>query len=453
MTSGRPPRPPGSSSSTLRQRPTGRKTKTSKEGKTTLRKQETNGNKRNDKKNKTRGSSKQKKKNSYKWLTAAIVILYLPMLVLVNPVTMSNLYYLLTRPECVGVCSVQDNDNNNNNNNSCAMNVNRLVFMRIPKTATSTTLKLLETASRNKSTHLIDLGEMEEYVSSIPLPTIFSQSNQRRQPPPPPMGYHYPSTFRNRLRQFFRKASTKVLYPPYRNQDRTVYQGHFPYFDFAQQATLLASQPSSMLRSLPSWLQPLYGITPEETQHDDLVVPTMTLLRHPHQRLSSMYYYDRHSTRSETWRKEYAKRFGNATLNDCLLDPACVQSNRLEDMCQLQVNMVCGVSCATNSTEMTPDDRLTVAKQNLDNAFAYVGIANRMDESMKLLFDMFPTFLSDTVPTTWPQEKKQPHKETQFDPKAQQVLQDICRHDQALYQHANDILTQRLHECFSSSSS
>mmetsp|Transcript_21659 Transcript_21659/g.36886 ORF Transcript_21659/g.36886 Transcript_21659/m.36886 type:complete len:444 (-) Transcript_21659:308-1639(-) len=395
-------------------------------------------------KNKNKKTAKNRpRKQEEKWLYVAVLVLYFPFILFVNPMTLSNLYYLVTRPRCEGICSLDDTTTTSTMSPCAMVDANRLIFMRIPKTASSTTLKLLEMASKHKSTLVVDFGEMEEYVSSIPVPNLAKAR----------LGYHNPSTFPARLRLFFRRAATQTVYPPFQNQDRTVYHGHFPYLDFAQQAPVLATTPivAKYQHLLPKFMHPLYGLSssnqsPIDTlNNNNNTVATMTLLRHPIQRLSSMYYYDRHTTRHEPWRNEFVQVFGNATLQDCLLDDSCVQRNQLESKCSLQVHMVCGIACATNAT-VTNDHALLLAKQQL-RKLSFVGISDRMDESMQLLWNIFPTFLMDEMPQAIPNEKHQPNKETTFTSEANQVLQRICRYDQELYDQANILLTERLNQC------
>ena len=388
------------------------------------------------------------------WVTLAV--LYIPFLVVINPATLKNLFYIISRPPCQGVCTVDDVakvssiDAATIPNGQCSpVDSDRLIFLRIPKTASSSVLALFESATTDKATSILDLGEVEEYVSSIPIEGLSH----------PFKGYHDPTKTLLDLMNFFKTTTKQIMYPPFFNQAKTVYQGHFPNADFNKETKELfrrdLDNPSLIRRILPPWLQKLYGLPTMTTKQVDaattssssssIMVATMTMLRNPIQRLSSMYYYDRHSTRSPKWRSEFAERYGNATLQDCLLDTNCVEVNNLRKWCSTQVSMVCGLTCA--KTKATGATALALAKQVLRDNLEFVGVSDRMDESMELMWRRFPTFLSDTRPTSLPREKFQPNKESVFTDDAMDVLNDVCRYDQELYEYANELVTERLREC------
>jgi len=76
-------------------------------------------------------------------------------------------------------------------------------------------------------------------------------------------------------------------------------------------------------------------------------------------------------------------------------------------------------------------------------------LSDRMDESLELFYDTFPTYLAEVMPNPIPREKQQTleRREISFSSEAQAVLDQLCQSDQSLYEHANKVLTDRLANC------
>jgi hypothetical protein len=170
-----------------------------------------------------------------------------------------------------------------------------------------------------------------------------------------------------------------------------------------------------------------------------LTIPQFTILRNPELRMASMYHYDRAGARTQDWRNQFVAQRGNETLEECLQDNACVADNDLARWCNLQTEMLCGTDCLRGDSESALEQAKTVIKEKL----FFVGLVERLPESLKLLSKFIPTYLEDV--------SNMPHVKTSRRPelsdKSLKKLKEICRFDQELYDFADELLTQRLQQC------
>jgi Sulfotransferase family len=359
-----------------------------------------------------------KKKASNNTLYFIILVLYAPFLAIFNPSTLPRLYAtFLAPPKCIGTCDLSDGSN------TCAINTDRLVYIRVPKTGSTSLLKLAHL--QTKATSVIDIGELEDLVASIP----FAAAKKND------LGFHDPSLKSQRIRDYYQQASRMILFPPH-SSPRTLYQGHLHVFNFTQQAPFVVKNRTTSL--LPAWVLRLYNMeypTKEQLQN----IQYLTLLRRPMTRLSSMYYYDRHEARSSAWRKVFVEKYGNATLEECLSSEECIHKNHLERYCNLQTEILCGVTCDA-------DNALSLAKKHLEE-MRFFGLLERMDESMQLLTKVFPTYF-EFLPEELPREKTSGRRSApELSEGAQARLDQLCRRDMELYDFANELLTKRIEVC------
>ena len=230
------------------------------------------------------------------------------------------------------------------------------------------------------------------------------------------------------------------------------------YFDFQTLAsrfypntTLTTLDPNSfsMTRFVFDWFRYLYG---RQYPLAPLRMAQFTMLRHPEQRLSSMYYYDRTAARQAPWRKEFVALKGNLTWNQCWDDEDCWTRNDFSKWCNLQTELLCGTDCERGDSELA----LSKAKATV-SSMAAVGITERFDESLQLLSVVFPTFLPPlALETALQYDQPLPRKKTSSVDRRERILsQDeardrlnhVCRFDLELYDFATALLTQRLSDC------
>jgi len=363
------------------------------------------------------------------WYLLAI-FLYVPILVFVNPTTLLTYYQrIVPRAPCQGICKVQSS------NTTCGpIDTDRVVFLRIPKTASSTILKLFQLFSETKASSMVDLGELEDIVSSIPVESGAT-----------PAGYHMEQLFPDRMRKFYRRAARTILNPPFTKQDRTLFVGHFYFLNWSLEMSWLV-KPSFLDRFLPTIIQELYNVKrPPKAVINK--IKTITMLRKPQDRLASMYYYDRHDARGSQWRNHFVAVFGNDTLQECLLNETCVKTNNLKRWCNIQVEMICGQVCAKK--EVT-EKSLEIAKNRIKTDISFTGLVERMNMSLLMLEQLFPTYLEGLSQLeTIPRERTfhVSRRETVYSAEAQAVLDEICRFDDQLYEFASELLSERVKTC------
>ena len=248
-----------------------------------------------------------------------IVLVYLPLLAVFNPATLPKwISYVWKVPDAVP-CDPEA---------PWCHDPVRLVFVRIPKTASTSLLELLQ-----KHTYVFDMGELEDVLSSIPLKGVIDQP-----------GYHDPQTRNSRLYQFYKAASHAILYA-HQMRPRTLYQGHMHYFDFDTFAPRYypnTTTTTTTSKLIPPLILDLYGrLYPQ----GPLSIAHFTMLRHPIERVASMYYYDRYEARQGPWRTEFVMKRGNHTLEECIQSDVCIQQNDFSRWCNLQTELLCGTDC------------------------------------------------------------------------------------------------------------
>jgi hypothetical protein len=364
----------------------------------------------------TATKANQKRSRRDHALFAAIVVFYIPFIVVINPLTFPRIWARYYPSPCQGICQVD-----NTNPALGPIDTTRLVFLRIPKTASTTLIELF--ANQTKATKAVDLGELEDVVSSIPY--LGAKKSDR--------GFHNPETRSKRMRDFYRGAARSILFPKFGTKKRIFFEGHMHYFNFTQFAPIYYPN-STKMRLLPDWLLDLYSY---QYPKAPLIIPQFTFLRQPQERLASMYHYDRTATRNQAWRDVFVQRYGNQTINECLENATCVQQNDLQRWCNLQTELLCGVECPRGDSE----DALQQAKQVMSQLLM-VGLTERLDDSLKLLTRLVPTYL-ENIPERVPRSKVTTDKEP-LSEASKLVLKDMCRYDQALYDHAEDLLSLRL---------
>lgn len=365
-------------------------------------------------------SSKKKKDSTTLYLI--ILIIYFPFLAIFNPSTFSKWLSLAFPPTCEGTCAIAPSLEGS----VCPpVETDRLVFVRITKTASTSLIKLI--ANQHKATTWVDLGELEDVVSSIPTPGL---SKER-------LGYHDPDTRLERFRKYFKAAARTIIYPPFENQQRTFFQGHSHYFDFPRLAPIFYPNSTSLI---PDFLLNLYN---QRYPPAPLQIRQFTVLRHPHARLASMYHYDRHDARTQDWRKDFVQKYGNSSLNACLVDSKCLEENDISRWCNLQTELLCG---ATDCQRGDNEEALVKAKATIKDKLFFVGTVERFPESVQLLKKLVPQFLED-LSEELPRERVSVNRPKQLSEASQAKLNELCRFDEALYEYANELLTQRLQEC------
>ena len=155
-----------------------------------------------------------------------LLSLYMPLLVVFNPVALSRIYHSLFPTWCKRICSLRDTLDDDVNRHKCRpVNPSCLVFLRTTKTSTTTLRTLFQTQTEDKSTLVVGLGEFEDVVTSIlAIMGVGGHSRQIEQ------GYHNPSLEATRawLILFYAGAVVKMLRSTFRGRERQVFHGHLP---------------------------------------------------------------------------------------------------------------------------------------------------------------------------------------------------------------------------------
>ena len=247
----------------------------------------------------------------------------------------------------------------------------------------------------------------------------------------------------------------------FKGRDRLIFDGHFRYYNWIQRGPKLLLSLSSSLgwkEHLPSFIQELYNIQSpqstiaqiqEEEQKHGGGIPTISMVRHPYERLASMYNYDRTKARNIYWRKDFISKRGNATLKECLLNSTCVEVNELKRWCNIQTEMLCGVDAECTTTTQLTKAALERAMYNIENEILFVGITERMNESVSLLEEvLLPTYLEGLGGVGNVRENVgRKNKEDSFSTEAKKVLNEICTLDLQLYKYVDRLLTHRMRTC------
>ena len=99
---------------------------------------------------------------------------------------------------------------------------------------------------------------------------------------------------------------------------------------------------------------------------------------------------------------------------------------------------------------------LEVAKRNIKDELLFVGITERMDESVYILEKILPTYLEgvsdvDIVYKNVGEARRQVRQKGNgkevLSKEAKKVLKDICTLDLELYEYVDKMLTQRVKQC------
>lgn len=377
-----------------------------------------------------------------KVLGVVLAVLYVVALSVVNPITSARFVRKLFARSCTGICQIPDGTSDAD----CGpVDTDRVVFLRIPKTATTTIKHVFGALASDKAVAVIDILELEDLTSSLPKPGAALTAQSYHDPDP--------RVVRRRVQAYYKHATKEVAYPPYHAQQRTLFEGHLYHFDWSPDALKMVGPDPWWKRAVPKFYERLYGLE-RPTEEAMAKVHEITMVRKPQNRLASMYYYDRHDARTEFWRREFVEARGNVTLEECLLDPACVETNELGRWCSVQVELLCGLGkeCA----RPVGKDALQRAKENVREKILFAGVVERMEESIGFMEKLLPTYLEGAGEIEELPRKKQSttiRRETSFSSKAQAVLDDICSLDNALYQYVDSLLTERLRKCKASASS
>ena len=307
----------------------------------------------------------------------------------------------------------------------------RLVFVRIPKTASTSILRLLE-----KQSTIVNLGELEgEIVSSIAV--NLSNATEGWYVKRQIQGYHDPASLGVVRSRFYQHAVKKILHPPSPHKPRHLFQGHFHVVENWKNLIETWNPPGKqgILKSLiPQGLQHLYGINDPKLDE----IPQFTFMRHPVERYASMYHYDRHATRTVQWRNHYAQtHHGNLTLNQCLKNEDCIDANQVLKWCNLQTQVLCGTG-----TECEPPhtpQALLKAKRHMERSMMLVGVLERLHESLELLSSLAPQYFAFHANSQIPHVRISLNMEP-LTAQSKEILNKYCRNDLQLYHHANDLL-------------
>ena len=391
-----------------------------------------------------------------KLISIILFLCYIPILVIINPITVPIIYYKLFPTVCQGICSLESHaDNNERDNKLCSpADPIKLIFLRIPKTGSSTVTSLFKSQANVKSTISVDLGEIENLVPSLPLPNKHNGNI--------PQGYYDPSiqATQSHLVQFYKQSSLKVLTSSSNGRDKIVFDGHFRYYNFLERGYKYVSPIAEWRLHLPQFIQELYNHLPtnEElaAQNSKYGIPTISFVRQPFERLSSMYYFDRSQARNMYWRKDFIQQRGNATLDECLTNSTCLEVNELQRWCNIQTAMLCGVEEKECMETPLSKKALQIAKRNIKDELLFVGVTERMDESVSILEKILPTYLEgisgvEIVHKNVGEARRQVRQKGKgkeiFSKEAKRVLKDICSLDLELYDYVDKMLTQRVKEC------
>ncbi|KAI2497534.1 hypothetical protein MHU86_16988 [Fragilaria crotonensis] len=309
-------------------------------------------------------NAKGAEKNRLLLMVGALLV-YFPILTLFNPITMPKwiAYWRRNNDVITGIDHCADSDAS-----SCCINVDRLVFLRIPKTASTSLLEVFR-----PYTTVVDVGELEDVVSSLPITGTIAGPGGKNML----QGYHDPTLRRQRFHDYYKRASHHVLYTPH---TKTLFEGHMGYFDFETLAprfypNTTSSTTTTTGRSiLPDWILDLYN---RKYPQAPLRIAQFTMIRHPEERLASMYHYDRYAARQEPWRRDFVKQRGNLTWDECWQSETCPIVNDFSKWCNLQTQLLCGTDCDRGDSELA----LEFAKQTLVDHLAVVGITERFEES------------------------------------------------------------------------
>ncbi|GBG34724.1 Heparan sulfate 2-O-sulfotransferase 1 [Hondaea fermentalgiana] len=347
-----------------------------------------------------------------------------------NPMTIGH-FGLMTSP-CEGKCYVSPEERDPH----CGpVDTKRLVYVRIPKTGSTTVEAIVRQLNQKKNYNRVDVGESEDAVHNIK--TSWSVDATA--------GYNDddPRRTAKRKGEFLYKVGNSVVYPPYQGRNRTFFYGHV--FHLNWEHALELPRPGYEHRIPKFILEFLHIDRPTKEDMQDVI--EFSIMRKPSERMRSMYYYVRTHARNDKWRANYIKEKGDLSFEDCLLSPECVELNELRRFGSLQTTFLCGYAdeCYTYGPAA-----LEKALTNLREKILFVGTLERLRESLLVLEKLLPTYFEGVS-----ELEEMPHRKNYDDtkrglklsPEAQAVLDEIVTNDATLYKEADRLLTERLESC------
>lgn len=290
------------------------------------------------------------KNNGKKWQVPSQYRTGLTLLVFVVAVIVLYHRYADEPIPCTGICSIQDEEtyylNSINDFYNCVRrDPSRVLFYRIPKTATTTMTNIFSNLKNTKGTVIQPIPDYKYGIGDGNIePSSLGSSHQRMQK----RGYENDYAFR--LREKIGQS-----------RNRTVFEGHTFFVD----------------------LPPEYSTA------------AISFVRDPIERLASSYYYLRHGARTATERASFVRRFGNQSLEECALSPGCREKNELRYWCSIQTLYFCGMhkDCDLNVFGIPEDTAFERAKKNILDNFLFVGLVEDFNTSVAILEQLIPTYL------------------------------------------------------------
>jgi len=338
-------------------------------------------------------------------------------------------YYL---KECKGeICSLEGVELDR----ECGpWDTNRLIYVRIPKTGSTSIHNTLLKSTQPNAIPVKSLGEWFDAVPNIVVDYIPPMSTMEGYIDNPRKGL-IPS---ERMK-FYEPIAHKVVRPGH-VYNRSYFEGHIFHLEWAE-ARGVFKYPK-VLDNVPGVRDFLFPIpTIEELKK----IEEISFMRKPANRLTSMYNYDRTMARTQLWRENFIEKKGDKSFEECLLDPECVQTNELRRWCSLQTEFLCGLhpDCNRPLTEKA----LTRAKNNVQNKILFVGLLERLPESFQILEALLPIYFEKLTEHKIPHKMRTPEYDQVSNPKAKAILKEICSLDDQLYTFVEQLMNKRQKKC------
>jgi len=166
-----------------------------------------------------------------------------------------------------------------------------------------------------------------------------------------------------------------------------------------------------------------------------LQVDMMNMIRHPVSRILSWFYYSRSKSRWKGKKRKPPKSWFNKTLDQCVEsnDPECQIGSCFQEM---QLTYFCGFHPICRD----PDNReaLQIAKYNIENHYAVVGVLEELKISLETLQHYLPRWFDGVV--SIPSKKMNKNKHPQISPENAKELEKRLHLDMELY----DFVKKRL---------
>ncbi|GMI10306.1 hypothetical protein TrVE_jg4460 [Triparma verrucosa] len=130
----------------------------------------------------------------------------------------------------------------------------------------------------------------------------------------------------------------------------------------------------------------------------------VTFIRDPIKRFESAYNYVRVGARTKAHRRMVVEKLGNSSLTDCIEDETCVDVNQLRKSCSLMARYICGdhPECTVRWHDVDYDNHeekvaslVERAKYNIKNEILFTGVTEKMQESMDILESLLPTYFEE----------------------------------------------------------